>query len=149
MVSRLQWIILPLGLVGISFVLGYLGWMWARADGEIIHGRVTIFHYDQLNPYTGGGCTQEKAGPGEFADLRRGTPVVVTDETGAVLGEGGLSEGSDVLSTCWFRFRVGPLPRAATYTIRVAEREPATFSYEELEAAGWNVTLDFGGQQSP
>jgi hypothetical protein len=146
MLSRLQWIILPLLLVAGVAVFTYLGWLWTRPQGEILTGSVTIFYFNELNPYTGGGCTPEKTGPGEFADLKLGTPVVVTDESGKTLDEGGLSAGSDMLSTCVFLFSVGPLKEAASYTITVGERTPVTFTYDEMVARDWAVSFDFGGQ---
>lgn len=146
MLSRLQWAILPLLLLAGVAVFAYLGWLWTRPQGEILTGSVTIFYYNELNPYTGGGCTAEKAGPGEFADLKAGTPVVVTDESGEELGRGALSAGSDMLSTCRFLFSVGPLPEAAAYTIQVGERTPVSYTHGELAARGWEVSFDYGGQ---
>jgi hypothetical protein len=137
---------LPLLLIAGCAVFAYLGWLWTRPQGELLTGSVTIYYFNELNPYTGGGCTPEKAGPGEFADLKPGTPVVVTDASGAELAETGLAGGSDMLSTCRFRFAVGPLDEADSYTIKVGERVPVTFTHEELVLRNWDIAFDYGGQ---
>ncbi len=146
MLSRLQWILLPGILIALGVVVVYLGYLWMQNDAQTLQGTVSVYYFNELNPYTGGGCTLAKEGPGEFADLKRDTPVVVRDEAGSVLASGGLSRGSDTLSTCTFAFAVGPVPVAASYTVQVGERPPATFTRDELAARRWTVSFDFGGQ---
>lgn len=146
MLSRVQYVLLPLLLVAGVGMFTYLGWLWTRPQGEILTGQVSIFYFNELNPYTGGGCTPEKAGAGEFADLKFGTAVVVSDELGNRLAEGKLSAGSDMLSTCVFLFSAGPLKEAASYTIQVGERTPVTFTYDEMVVRDWAVAFDYGGQ---
>jgi hypothetical protein len=65
---------------------------------------------DPTLPYTSGGCTANEEGAGEFADLKRGAVVKVSDETGELLSVTGLSRGSDTLQVCTFAFTAGPLP---------------------------------------
>jgi hypothetical protein len=107
---------------------------------------VSVYEHDPVNPYTGGGCTEDRTGPGEYADLARGAPIRITDAAGVVLAESELGPPSESLGTCYFAFRVGPLPDAESYVVQVAGRAPVSFSAEDLERRGWNVAFDFGGQ---
>jgi hypothetical protein len=146
MLSRLQWVILPLVLIGGFGVFVYLGYLWTRPQGEVLSGYVTMFHFNELNPLTGGGCTPEKEGPGEFSDLKKGTPVVIRGESGNEVARGQLSAGFSMLSTCRFVFDVGPVPPSGVYTIQVGDRAPASFTYDQLVQQRWSVSFDYGGQ---
>jgi hypothetical protein len=142
--SRLQWIMLPGCVLLLGAVIGYLGYLWLSPDGDVLYGTVNVYaEGDPTRPYTSGGCTPSYDGPGEFHDLKRGTTVRVSDESGKLLVVTDLSIGSDTLDTCSFAFAAGPLDRAAAYTVQVAERPPVSFTYEDLVARGWQVKIDF------
>jgi len=143
---RIQWILLPTFVIVLAGVVAYMGYLWTRSDGDTLRGWVAVYSHDPTRPYTGGGCTATDEGPGEFADLKRGTPVSVKDEAGNLLAIVELSKGSTTLDTCTFAFVAGPLSSASSYTIQVGERPPATLTHEELLARRWQIRFDFGGQ---
>lgn len=147
--SRLQFIILPAAAILLGVVIAYFGYMWTRPDGAVIRGVVNVYSpADPTRPYTSGGCAEGDVGPGEFADLHRGTVVRITDETGKVLSVGGLSRGADTLDQCTFAFAAGPLDESLSYTIQIAERAPATFTHEEMLARRFQVSFDLSSQAS-
>ena len=146
MISRLQWVTLPLFLFALGGLIAYLGWMWFQPSPPVMHGLVSVYHYDPIHPYTGGGCTREDKGYGEFADLQTGAPVIIMDEVGNVLADTKLGPPSNSLSTCWFAFAADSVPEAESYQIKIGDREPQTFTREEIARHNWEVTLDFGGR---
>jgi len=130
-------------------VVGYMGYLWTRPDGDTIHGLVNVHAApDPTRPYTSGGCAPGDIGPGEYADLKRGAVVKVTSETGAVLSISPLSRGSDTLDLCTFAFATGPLDQSQAYTIQVGERLLATFTKDELIAQQWRPSLNLNSQSA-
>jgi hypothetical protein len=89
----------------------------------------------------GGPCK----GLGPFDGLLGGTQVVVRNQTDAVIATGALNPGTVVDgSTCEFAFIVQALPRADAYQFAVAQRTVQTYTYDDLAASGWQVTLTLG-----
>ena len=147
--SRLQWIILPGAAILLGVTIAYLGYLWTLPEGAVIRGSVYVYSApDPTRPYTSGGCADGDVGPGEFADLHRGTVVKVTDETGKVLSVAGLSRGADTLDLCTFAFAAGPVDESVSYTVQIGERAPTTFTHEEMVARRWQVSFDLTSQAS-
>lgn len=144
---RLQWGFAALGVMILAAGAAYAWVHFLPRDNEL-RGLVAVYEYDPIHPWTGGGCTGQETGPGEFADLRQGAPVKIMDESGAVLAQSELGPPSESLGTCYFAFLVGPIDDSDNYTVQVADRVPTTFTADELSQRGWQVTFDFGGQAS-
>ncbi len=135
------------GLLILGAVVVYLGYLWTRPDGDVAHGVVRVFAAaDPTRPYTSGGCGPGSTGPGEYADLRQGAEVKVSDEAGKVLSISGLSKGSDTLEVCTFAFSAGPLDESQTYTIQVGDRPLATYTHDEMVARRWQLAFELGSQ---
>jgi hypothetical protein len=145
---RLQYAFAALGVMIVGAGLAYLWVYYIAPQDKELRGLVAVYEYDPIHPWTGGGCTKEETGPGEFGDLRQGAPIKIMDEAGSVLAQSELGAPSESLGTCYFAFRVGPIDESSNYTVQVAERAPTTFTADELEQRRWQVTFDFGGQAS-
>jgi hypothetical protein len=73
-----------------------------------------------------------------------GTPVVVKDQTGAVIATGALDIGQVSRgSVCDFAFDV-QLPKADAYEFQVLNRTVGTYRYDQLDSNGWQVGLSLG-----
>ena len=85
-----------------------------------------------------------------YADVRTGMQIRVEDETGRLIGQGGLEQGEltmnvdDATPACTFAFSVPDLPEAERYRVGSGSRGTFAFTREELDAAGWEVTLTLG-----
>jgi hypothetical protein len=88
---------------------------------------------------TANGCQ----GIGTYSDVTVGTPVTLTDGSGAVLGT---AELGDPLAFgdagCLFTFRVAHVPTSADgYTVTVGDRESVASSRDAMIASGWTTEL--------
>lgn len=83
------------------------------------------------------------AGEGRYADISDGGPVDVSDAAGARLGSGTLV--GDLTNQTQFRFTVMNLPKSAWYRIDIGrDRDPVSYTFQQLQAAGWSVALTLG-----
>lgn len=89
-----------------------------------------------------------------YRDIREGTPVVVKDGAGDIIGYGQLGTGvvvdADTDATtnethCLFSFAIDGLPRSDRYVIQVGIRTKETFTLGSLESAAWQVHMGLGG----
>jgi hypothetical protein len=143
---KMQWAAAVVGVMLVGGALAYAWTAWLVTGENELSGYVAIYQYDPIHPYTGGGCTADRTGPGEFVDLHRGTPIKITDSLGKVLALSELGPPSESLGTCYFAFRLGPLPDTDAYVVQVADRAPTTFTAADLDVRGWRVTFDFSNQ---
>lgn len=112
-----------------------------RLDGNYtVHG---IFR----NRNYGAPCVAADAG---YADIHAGTPVVVRDTSGAVVGSAALGDGTlrqQALrgrdDDCLFRFSL-MVPDRAEYRIEVSGRGAVRFSQADLERSHWTANLTIG-----
>jgi hypothetical protein len=112
-----------------------------RLDGNYtVHG---IFRHRNY----GAPCLAADAG---YADIHAGTPVVVRDKSGAVVGSATLGDGTlhqqplrGRDDDCRFRFSL-TLPDRAEYRIEVSTRGVVAFSQADLERAHWTANLTIG-----
>ncbi len=134
-----------LTLTGSLYLVAYAD---SRSSSTLLRGGID----------TPGGDMEDCTGIGAYEELRDGAAVVVSDETGRVLGRGVLSEGragtlsgrepgsdleqlvQDTL-TCSFTFRVEDLPRAQSYTLEVADKGQVSYPAEEIQTLGWEAHL--------
>ena len=78
-----------------------------------------------------------------FSDIRSGTPVLVADESGAVVARSTLPTGRKAApGLCSFVTRV-PTPDASRYGIGIADRTAIVFSFDELSQAGWTTLIKY------
>jgi hypothetical protein len=87
-------------------------------------------------------------GAATFEDLGTGTVVGVVDPNGNAVGAGKLRAGTSSTANggeCIWRFKVSVPKSAASYTIRVGQRAPVTFSQSNLASNQWAVTLTVDG----
>ena len=112
-----------------------------RLDGNYtVHG---IFRHRNY----GAPCTAADAG---YADIHAGTPVVVRDTSGTVIGSAALGDGTlrqqplrGRDDDCLFRFSL-TVPERAEYRIEVSSRGVVAFSQADLERAHWKANLTIG-----
>jgi hypothetical protein len=149
------WLLLAAGLCILAFVVADVAWVGgrpARAEATVasawdqdptLTGELRLQHQDFFlsRSSLGGPCK----GLGAQSDLLGGTPVVLKDEDGAVLATGALDIGRVAdRSTCAFSFVVQSVPKNVMYRVDVGNRSLGAFSYDELAAQSWRVTLTTG-----
>lgn len=88
------------------------------------------------------------AGNGGYDDVEPGLQVVVRDGEGSTLGTGRLAYDHDAheasRDVCPLVFGVPGLPRSDFYAVEVGRRGELVYSFDELEAAGWEVQATLG-----
>ncbi|HJT63395.1 MAG TPA: hypothetical protein VJ839_01320 [Candidatus Limnocylindria bacterium] len=78
-------------------------------------------------------------GMGEWDDVAAGATVVVLDPAGHRVATGSVDGGNrGPSSQCTFTFFVEELPYAESYTLRIGEQEPLTYSRAKLKSADPN-----------
>ena len=92
---------------------------------------------------------KECQGAGGYTDLVEGTPVVVRDGDGEVIGSGrfaagrgtrtGKLGGISAPSACVFAFTLKHVPDAETYSFEMSHRGGVVYTYDELAANNWRV----------
>jgi hypothetical protein len=88
-------------------------------------------------------------GAGGYTDLGEGTPVVVRDGDGEIIGTGHFSAGkgagggrpgpANVPSACVFAFTVRHVPDTSTYSFRMSHRGGVVYTHDELEESNWKI----------
>lgn len=82
---------------------------------------------------------------GGYSDIDIGAQVTVRDAGGVIIGTGSLSQGEmDPGNGCHFPFRIIGLPEATFYSVQVSHRDGPSYSFAEMEAAGWDIALSLG-----
>jgi hypothetical protein len=112
-----------------------------RLEGSYtVHG---IFRHRNY----GAPCVAADAG---YADIHAGTPVVLRDKSGAVVGSATLGDGTlhqqplrGRDDDCLFRFSL-TVPDRAEYRIEVSSRGAVAFSQADLERTHWTANLTIG-----
>jgi uncharacterized coiled-coil protein SlyX len=89
----------------------------------------------------GGASDTTCTGAESYSEVRAGVVVTVTDEAGAIVGTSPLGQGVKTNNTtCVFPFSL-EVTEARFYTFSVGNLGEVTYSYEEMEASGWEVSL--------
>jgi hypothetical protein len=93
-------------------------------------------------------------GAGGYTDLEQGTPVVIRDGDGEIIGTGHFTAGRGagrgkvgVLgapSACVFAFTVKHVPDTDTYLLELSHRGRVVYTHAELEANKWRVGAALG-----
>jgi hypothetical protein len=83
-------------------------------------------------------------GTGGFGDIDEGMAVTVTNEADVVIGNGALGPGEVTDDGCRFYFRAPNVPVAKFYRVEAGRRGKVNYSYEQMQAAGWNIGLTLG-----
>jgi len=132
-------------VAGLETAVAGRGSEGAEAEAEetrTVSGSVYLAGFDN---FSGIGVGEERVcfGTGGFDDLRSGASVRVIDAAGDVIAttrlEGGRAEGAG----CEFTFTAS-VPETDFYEIQVAGRGGPAYSFEDLEAADWTVSLSIG-----
>ena len=116
-------------------------------DGHTVKGYLSL---QDSATFVGKACE----GAGGYTDLAQGTPVVIRDGDGQVIGTGHFSVGkgaravkigaATVPSACVFAFTVKHVPDADTYSFAMSHRGGVVYTHEELEANNWRVGAALG-----
>ena len=78
-----------------------------------------------------------------FPDIRAGTPVLLADQSGAVLARSTLRTGRKAApGLCSYATNVNA-PDANRYGIGIADRTAIEFSFDELSQAGWTTLIKY------
>jgi hypothetical protein len=111
-----------------------------------LEGNYTVHGIFRHRNY-GAPCMAADAG---YADIHAGTPVVLRDQSGAVVGSAALGGGTlrqqplrGRDDDCLFRFSL-TVPDRAEYEIEVSSRGAVAFSQADLERAHWTANLTIG-----
>lgn len=82
-------------------------------------------------------------GVGDYSDVAVGTPVTLTDGSGAVLGTAELGEPLTFGDAgCLYTFRLAHVPTTVTaYSLRVGGTEPVVSSRATMDASGWTTEV--------
>lgn len=86
-------------------------------------------------------------GEGGYADIEPGATVILTDESGKILGSSSLGVSSATSSglSCVFPFTIADVPTdAAQYAVEVTHRGKVVNSRQDLEATAWTFALTLG-----
>jgi hypothetical protein len=83
-------------------------------------------------------------GYGGYDDIEAGLQVVISNEANTVIGNGALGPGEITDDGCLFRFQVRDVPVAKFYNIEVGRRGKLNYSYDQMKAASWGVSLTLG-----
>ena len=87
-----------------------------------------------------------------FPDIQPGMEVIVQDDAGRVLGAGetvggevGIGRYDEQRQACVWTFKIDDVGDADIYRIEVGERRSPAYSRADLEAMGWDVTIEVEG----
>ena len=136
MLLRVVGAVLVLGLV-----LAGLGQVALTRLGVLGDPGVTVIGTVDLEDLstTANGCQ----GIGSYSDVTVGTPVTLTDSSGALLGTAELGDPLTFgAAGCLFTFRVAHVPTSADgFTVTVGERESVASSRDAMIANGWTTEV--------
>lgn len=83
-----------------------------------------------------------------YDDMREGGAVTVRDGDGAIIATGRLDAGRfreiGGVIRCYHGFAIEDVPLANFYSIEVTHRGEISYSFTEMEDAGWTVALTLG-----
>jgi hypothetical protein len=122
------------------------------SSADAIVGEILLEQPDQLW-HDGDECT----GAGEYAGVKEGADVVVTDQTGKVIASDELGTGHAEAQSgltgseahlCEFTFRI-EVPVAESYTVEIPHGDKHTYSRSLLESNFWAIGFDLGASPSP
>jgi hypothetical protein len=110
---------------------------------HILNGQLALGGFGQVNP-----DVTVCFGYDGYSDIVDGTPVVVKDGNGSIIGTSQLGPGTFTHSTeseCVFTFTVTDLPDVPFYSIEISHRGAQAFSREQLDSMNWTVAFTLGG----
>jgi hypothetical protein len=125
----------------------------APSTGHTLTGRLQLIQArGQATPtFTrASGSPRDCVGAGDNSEVQVGMPISVEDERGVLIGRAWLGSGqvttpgSRSSPACSFAFTIHDLASATTYRITPGDRDPVDVSLEQLQSAGWEVTLTIG-----
>ncbi len=102
----------------------------------------SIALYDANNPFfPGPNC----GGTDGYSDLAPGGQVTVRDQNATIIAVGVITDSvTTTMYSCSLNFVVKDVPEAKFYTIEVTHRGPLSYTYAELVASDWTLSLSIG-----
>lgn len=82
---------------------------------------------------------------GGYEDIYAGTPVVIRDGDGSIVGIAKLRGGKVTMDGCVFHFQVEGLPDTNFYTVTTSDRGSLSYTRGDLVDQKWRVQLTIGG----
>jgi hypothetical protein len=136
-------VLLPLVVVVllVGLVIGGIGFAVASHAGVVGDpGMTVVGTVDLVDLDT---AAHDCVGAGDYADVAAGTPVTLTDESGAVLGTSTLEQPAAFGETgCIYPFTIAHVPTSHDgYVVVLPHGDKAMVSEIALEANGWTVQL--------
>jgi hypothetical protein len=128
-------------VLALGVVLAGLGQVALNLLGVLGRAAVTVIGTVDLVDHgtSANGCQ----GVGAYSDVAAGTPVTLTDGTGAVLGTAAL--GAPLTfgdAGCVYTFRLAHVPTTVdVYSLRVGGTEPVVSSRARMHASGWTTEV--------
>ena len=113
----------------------------AADDGHTVKGYLSL---QDSAVFVGKACQ----GAGGYTDLFEGTPVVVRDGDGQVIGTGRFGAGKGAggkpgtlgaPTACVFAFTVKHVPDADTYSFQMSHRGGVVYTHAELADNNWRI----------
>ncbi|WP_051727997.1 hypothetical protein [Nocardia brasiliensis] len=106
----------------------------------LVVGTMTLIGSASWDAAAAGGCE----GSGGYSDIRQGTRVVLTNESGTTIGVSSLEKGSKDGSDCMFLWTMLDVPATEKfYTLEIARRGELTYTRKDLELP---LTTTLGGK---
>jgi hypothetical protein len=87
----------------------------------------------------------ECVGQGGYSDIDAGATVIVTDQSGRILGSGALDPGTASGGECTYTFSIpGVRQDEQRYAVEVTHRGKVVSSATQMESNNWNFQLSLG-----
>lgn len=84
-------------------------------------------------------------GAGGYSDITPGAEVILTNQSGKILGATGLSAGVAAVDLCQYTFTIHNVPDdQAQYAVEVTHRGKVVKSKAEMQASNWTIELTIG-----
>ena len=130
-----------MSVLALGVVLAGLGQVALARLGVLGDPGVTVIGTVDLVDHStnANGCT----GVGAYADVAPGTPVTLTDGTGAVLGTAELGDPMTFGDAgCLYTFRLAHVPTTVdVYSLTVGGTEQGVSSRATMDASGWTTEV--------
>jgi hypothetical protein len=116
--------------------------------GHTLTGELVLTQTERTSRPIRGGEVTSCSGTGGYDDVRDGLQVVVRDGEGTIIGRGELvtdrAASTASPNGCTFDFTVDSLPEVDFYNVEIGDRGELTYSFADLEEAGWRVESELG-----
>ena len=129
--------------LALGVVVGLAGLTWFAVRASATHTLAGTMELTDSDGYSVTGYNA-CAGNGGYDDIDMGALVVVRDASGQTIATSDLGWGRERDGACRFDFEVPDVPKADFYEIEISHRGGLSYSYDEMEALGWDVAFSLG-----